>query len=166
MIQRHSWSTRCYRNRGDYKVFQRSEPIVGEEETYIGQTLHKKFIYLITCISISGNSWCFPGVIYYTAGDPIWPKEHRWIWYMDRDLNRFQDIWALSGRGGSGPPPGLTYIWCPLTQGQEHKCFRNGDLSRLKIFGHLLFHGGQEYPWFSGQDPNRFLRYFVIPNSM
>lgn len=37
----------------------------------------------------------------------------------------------------------------------------------FKIFGDLLFHGNQEYPWFRGQDPNRFFfLYFVIPNSL
>lgn len=68
---------------------KKTKLIIGEGKTYIGQHLHKNIIYLIICISIFGNSWCYPGVIYYTSGEPLWPKEQTSIWDRNKDLNRF-----------------------------------------------------------------------------
>ena len=57
------------------------------------------------------------------------------MWFRGGDLNRFQDIWALPVRGGSGlPPKPMTYITfdAPLQKEQENIWFRGGDLNRFQ----------------------------------
>lgn len=77
-------------------------------------------------------------------------------------------MWSISGRGGSGLPPGANLPLMLLDIRDKSKNALGMGISTVfKIFGDLLFHGNQEYPWFSGQDPNRFFfLYFVIPNSL
>lgn len=60
------------------------------------------------------------------------------------DLNRFQDIWELSVRGGSGPPLGpMTYIPFNATCHNEHGniWLRVANQSVFKIFEYFLFGG-------------------------
>lgn len=73
-------------------------------------------------------------------------------------------MWSISGRGGSGLPPGANLPLMLLDIRDKSKNALGMGISTVfKIFGDLLFHGNQEYPWFSGQDPNRF--FFIFRHS-